>query len=104
MDSHESPDSKNVLSRRDMLGAASLAALGTTFAAPAALASAGRQAEQLRYQEGRAPGKHDPIPDFKYDIESSAGWVGEAGSAKEATIEEFPISRSSAILRCLYEE
>ncbi|HKT46656.1 MAG TPA: cupin domain-containing protein [Candidatus Acidoferrales bacterium] len=102
MDSHDSSDSKsdskNVLSRRDMLGAASLAALGTTFAAaPAALAAAGRQAAQhQQYQEGKAPGKHEPIPDFKYDIESSVGWVGEAGSAKEATVEEFPISKSIA--------
>lgn len=114
MDSHQSsdpsldskPDSmpeskleaRNVLSRRDMLGAASLAALGTTFVAPAVtvLADPRRQADQQKYQESKAPGKHEPIPDFKYDIESSVGWVGEAGSAREATVEEFPISRSIA--------
>ncbi|HZS71852.1 MAG TPA: cupin domain-containing protein [Candidatus Acidoferrum sp.] len=105
MNSHETPDSKlgskaeakSILSRRDVLGAASLAALGATFAAPGAWSAASHQATaHQQYSEGRAPGKHEPIPDFKYDIESSVGWVGEAGSAKEATIEEFPISKSIA--------
>jgi oxalate decarboxylase len=33
---------------------------------------------------------------FKYDIEGSAGWSGPGGSAKEANVEEFPISESIA--------
>ena len=33
---------------------------------------------------------------FKFDIENQRGWVGEAGSAKEATAAEFPVSQSIA--------
>jgi oxalate decarboxylase len=36
------------------------------------------------------------IPPLKYDLESQTHWVGEAGSAKEATVEEFPVSQSIA--------
>lgn len=38
----------------------------------------------------------EPIAPFKYNIESRAGWQGEGGSAKEATVEELPISQSIA--------
>jgi oxalate decarboxylase len=38
----------------------------------------------------------EPLPTFKFDIENQTGWVGEAGSAKEATVKEFPISKSIA--------
>jgi len=41
-------------------------------------------------------GKIEPIAPFKYNIESRPGWQGEGGSAKEATVEEFPISQSIA--------
>jgi oxalate decarboxylase len=37
-----------------------------------------------------------PIAPFKYNIESRPGWQGEGGSAKEATVEEFPVSQSIA--------
>ena len=40
--------------------------------------------------------KPEPIPNFKYNIESRQGWQGEGGSAKEATVAEFPISQSIA--------
>ena len=45
-----------------------------------------------------APQEHkpEPIANFKYNIESERGWVGEGGSAKEATVAEFPISQSIA--------
>jgi oxalate decarboxylase len=33
---------------------------------------------------------------FKFNIENQKGWVGEAGSAKEATAAEFPVSQSIA--------
>lgn len=36
------------------------------------------------------------LPNFKFDIEAQTGWVGEGGSAKEATVAEFPLSRSIA--------
>jgi len=39
----------------------------------------------------------DELEDFVYDIENgSAGFKGAGGSAKEATVEEFPISKSIA--------
>src|ERR1700734_2257301 len=51
---------------------------------------------QQTYQVGKDPGKHEPLEDFKFDVEKTTGWVGEAGSAKEATVEEFPVSKSIA--------
>ena len=81
---------KNTLTRREMIGAASLATLGTAMLPRPALGS------QENYQVGKDPGKHEPLANFKYDIESTKGWVGEAGSAKEATVAEFPISQSMA--------
>jgi oxalate decarboxylase len=74
-----------------MIGTASLAAVGTAMLSPS---SAGGQ--QSPYQTGKNPGKHEPLEDFKYDLENSKGWEGEGGSAKEVTVEEFPISKSIA--------
>jgi oxalate decarboxylase len=83
---------KNLISRREMIGAASLATFGTAM-----LSSSEMRAQEPRsYQVGKDPGKHEPIPDFKFDLEASTGWVGEAGSAKEATVAEFPASQSIA--------
>ena len=83
---------RNGVTRREVIGAASLAALGTTMVPPSE-ASAG---QQQTYQVGKGPGKHEALEDFKFDLEASKGWVGEAGSAKEATVEEFPVSKSIA--------
>jgi len=83
---------KNLLTRREMISSASLATLGT-----AVLSSTELQAqEKQEYQVDKEPGKHQPIPDFKFDIEATKGWVGEGGSAKEATVEEFPASQNIA--------
>lgn len=89
---HSNDRKKSELTRRDLLGAASIAGLGAAVLSSPEL----RAQEQQKYQVGKDPGKHEPIADFKFDIESSRGWVGEAGSAKEATIEEFPASRNIA--------
>jgi oxalate decarboxylase len=75
------------ITRRELFGAASLAAAGLTVWGAAEETSAAAQ---------RAPGKHEPLENFKYDIEASEGWVGEAGSAKEANVSEFPVSKSMA--------
>jgi len=76
------------MTRRELFGAASLGAAAGVTAWPFAKAtSAAAQ---------RAPGKHEPLANFKYDIEASEGWVGEAGAAKEANVSEFPISKSMA--------
>jgi oxalate decarboxylase len=36
------------------------------------------------------------LPTFKYDLEAQTHWTGEGGSAKEATVAEFPLSQSIA--------
>ena len=40
--------------------------------------------------------KHAPLQSFKYDIEAADGRVTAGGSAKEANVDEFPISQSMA--------
>jgi oxalate decarboxylase len=59
---------------------------GAPFAAAAAQASAAPAPQP----------KVEPIANFKFDIEDQRGWVGPAGTAKEATVEEFPVSQSIA--------
>jgi oxalate decarboxylase len=71
-------------SRRGLFGAASLAAAGLAVAIPEAHAIPKKGA------------KHDPLLNFKFDIENSEGWVGEGGSARQATVEELPVSESIA--------
>lgn len=83
---------KNIITRREMLGAASMAALGTAMLSSSELSAQ----EQQPHQVGKEPGKHEPIPDFKFDLEAAKGWAGEAGSAKEATVAEFPASQHIA--------
>jgi oxalate decarboxylase len=87
------------LTRRDMLKATSLAATAGALTAATAKGAAlpmPQAGTQQGYQVGKDPGKHEPLEEFKYDLENSKGWLGEAGSAKEVTIEEFPISKSIA--------
>ena len=75
------------LSRRDLLTAAPLAAAGIA-------ASSFAKDPALPDQTAKKP--HEPLLPFKYDIESSVGWTGPGGSAKEANVEEFPLSKSMA--------
>jgi oxalate decarboxylase len=82
---------KSLITRREILGTASMTALGTAM-----LFSPEVKAQERPYQVGKEPGKHEPIPDFKFDLEAAKGWVGEAGSAKEATAAEFPASQNIA--------
>ena len=70
-------------SRRGLFDAVTGASLAMAAAAVAEGAPAGES-------------KIEPIAPFKYNIESKPGWQGEGGSAKEATVEEFPISQSIA--------
>jgi len=83
---------KNVITRREMIGAASLASLGTAILTSPDVSAQ----EQQTYQVGKEPGRHESIPDFKFDLEAMKGWNGEAGSAKEATVAEFPVSQNIA--------
>src|SRR5437763_15512085 len=75
------------ISRRgllDSISAASLALTAASLTTPRAHAEPG-------------PGEAaQPMANFKFDLESEKGWVGEAGSAKEATVAEFPVSQSIA--------
>ena len=84
---------KTELSRRDMLQAAAAASFGSAI-----LGGAPAYAQQApKLQVGKDPGQHEPIPTFKFNIESSTGsWNGEAGSAREATMTEFPVSPNIA--------
>src|SRR5207302_307154 len=76
---HEMPD----VTRRGMLGAA-LAAGGLLGAAAGG-------------DEKHAKDKGDEsLPNFRFAIEAQRGKVDEGGSAKEATVTEFPISRGIA--------
>lgn len=83
---------KGNMTRRELFGAASLAGLGAALMTSPKLSAQ----EQQNYQVGKEPGKHEPIADFKFDLETTKGWVGEAGSAKEATVAEFPASQNIA--------
>jgi oxalate decarboxylase len=78
------PDEKGI-SRRGLFDA-------VTGASLALAATASLEAEPSPQE---AP-KIEPIAPFKYNIESKRGWQGDGGSAKEATVEEFPISQSIA--------
>src|SRR5579859_6157204 len=70
---------RNKLTRRNLLGTASLAGLGTALLTTPKLSAQ----EQQAYQVGKDPGKHEPIADFTFDLEATRGWVGEAGSRSE---------------------
>ncbi len=72
--------------RRRVFNAASLAAIGGA-------ALTGLPAQKAAAQEGK---KVEPLEEFKYDLEKQTHWVGPGGSAKEATVEEFPVSQSIA--------
>jgi oxalate decarboxylase len=64
-------------------------------AAFAPLAVAGSLGAERASAEPEQP-KAAEIPVLKYNLEKQVHWVGEAGSAKEATVEEFPVSQSIA--------
>src|SRR5579863_7287525 len=88
MEMSQKKDNAQGWTRRELLGGASLAAAGI-----AAVSLAKPVPAQAAPRSGA---KHAPLENFKYDIESSKGWLGPGGSAKEANVEEFPISESMA--------
>src|SRR5580704_15672504 len=79
----ERTERKKVMTRR-LFGATSVSAMGVAGAL-----GAGDAAAQEREKVAE-------IPPLKYDLEAQTHWVGEGGSAKEATVAEFPISQSIA--------
>ena len=86
----DSPE-KGGVSRRNIFGAASLATAGI-----AATSLWTRQASAADEEKKGEKPKIEPIENFKYDLEKQTHWVGPGGSAKEATVDEFPVSQSLA--------
>jgi len=86
-DRSSQPDTTAGISRRGLFDTISAASLAATAAALTTTRASAAPA---------TPEKIEPIPNFKFNIENQTGWQGEAGSAKEATATEFPISQSIA--------
>ncbi|HVI43512.1 MAG TPA: cupin domain-containing protein [Chitinophaga sp.] len=82
------------LTRRRFIAATPLSAMGLLSAATGLSLLAPGTAKAST----SARDKHrEPLEDFIYDIENgSEGWSGAGGTAKEATVEEFPVSQSIA--------
>src|ERR1700732_782096 len=75
------------LSRRTLFDAISSASAGI-----AATALIAREVKAAPPEE-----KHsEQLENFKFNMEDQKGWGGDAGSAKEATVAEFPVSQSIA--------
>jgi oxalate decarboxylase len=78
--------SNEKFSRRGVLGLTTTAlAAGATLSLPS--------------NAGAAPGggeKFEPLQEFKYTLDSSKGWEGPGGSAREATVTQLPVSNSIA--------
>jgi oxalate decarboxylase len=85
----DSSERKKAMTRR-MFNTASVTSLGV-----AGSLGAGKLVAQEREKAQERP-KVAEIPPLKYDLEAQTHWTGEGGSAKEATVEEFPVSQSIA--------
>jgi oxalate decarboxylase len=86
-------DNQSGLSRRRLLGMATLTGAGLAAAsmgAPKAKAATEGNAA-LQSADGLPP-----LEDFTYDLEGSTGWVGKGGTAKEQTVKQLPVSQSIA--------
>ncbi|MCW3464845.1 cupin domain-containing protein [Chitinophaga nivalis] len=86
------------VSRRGFMAASSVSAMGLLAAATGINLMATDQAKAAATGKGSAAtAAPEPLEDFIYDIEhGSQGWEGAGGTAKEATVEEFPVSQSIA--------
>ena len=80
------------LTRRSLLGAVPLTTAGLSLASLAGAAHA--EAQQARPQVRPEKHKEPPLENFKYDLDASTGFAGEAGTAKEVTVAEFPDRKS----------
>jgi Cupin len=79
--------------RREFLAGTSLAALGVTSVLTRGAASLAAATASAAPSEGPS----EELQDFIYDLEKGTkGWTGPGGSAKEATVAEFPLSQSIA--------
>src|SRR5260370_23137228 len=75
------------LNRRALFDALSSVTVG--------LAGTSMIAEQVKAAPAEET-KFEELENFKFDIENQKGWQGPAGSAKEATVAELPISQTIA--------
>lgn len=84
--------------RRGFLSTTSLSTLGIIAAASSINAMSPEAAEAAPPAPAKLnSGAPAELEDFVYDISNATeGWSGAGGSAKEATVEEFPISQSIA--------
>jgi Cupin len=79
--------------RREFLAGTWLAALGVTSVLTGGVASLAPATASAAPSEG----PREEMEDFTYDLEKGTkGWTGPGGSAKEATVAEFPLSQSIA--------
>jgi hypothetical protein len=89
---------KGKLSRREMLGAASAATIGAAMMPSSVRAAA--QEQKQSYQVGKDSGKHEPIPNFKFDIEATTGWVGQGAQRKKLPSRSFLFHKTSRASPC----
>src|ERR1051326_3967369 len=92
LDDHEG---ENVMSQKKRDGVSRRGLFDAMRSASAGIAATALLAQQVK--AAPSDGSHtEPLENFKFDIENQKGWVGDAGSAKEATVAEFPVSQSIA--------
>ncbi|HEY7339070.1 MAG TPA: cupin domain-containing protein [Bryobacteraceae bacterium] len=82
------------VSRRNVFSAAAMTGIGAAAAGMWTRVAKAAPPQDKRKEEEKP--KIEPIANFKYDLEEQTHWVGPGGSAKEATVEEFPVSESLA--------
>jgi oxalate decarboxylase len=78
------------LSRRVLLGTASLAAGAAGVGAAAGAVSANEQGYAGRKESS------EELPTFRFAMEKNRGHVTDGGSARQATIKELPVSKGLA--------
>jgi oxalate decarboxylase len=86
-------DNQNGLTRRQLLGLATLTGAGL---ATASMGVPKAKAAAEDNPEGAHTEQFTPLEDFTYDLEGSEGWVGQGGTAKEQTVKQLPVSKSIA--------
>jgi oxalate decarboxylase len=83
--------------RREFLSATSLSTMGVVIAATGMNALSPETAAASPSKKFNSAPAQAELEDFVFDMANSkAGWLGAGGSAREATVEEFPVSQSIA--------
>jgi oxalate decarboxylase len=83
--------------RRKFLSATSLSTMGVIIAATGINAITPETASASPSGKFNSDAPQTELEDFVFDMANSkAGWSGVGGTAKEATVEEFPVSQSIA--------